>query len=144
MPAYKIASFENNHLPLIRKVASTGKPLIISTGMARLSELETAVITAKEAGAKDIALLKCTSSYPCPPEFVHLRTMETLRKAFNCEVGFSDHTICGTSSIVAAGSPLVSTAAGKLEGTFAIPDTRFPGQESNPRFKTFWKCTCQI
>ena len=63
MPAYKIASFENNHLPLIRKVASTGKPLIISTGMARLSELETAVMTAKEAGAKDIALLKCTSSW---------------------------------------------------------------------------------
>ena len=68
VPAYKIASFENNHLPLIRKVASTGKPLIISTGMASIGDIENAVNTAKKAGSKDIALLKCTSSYPASPK----------------------------------------------------------------------------
>ena len=92
MPAYKIASFENNHLPLIRKVASTGKPLIISTGMAKLSDIENAVITAKEAGSKDIALLKCTSSYPSSPKDSNIRTIPNLREIFNCEIGLSDHT----------------------------------------------------
>ena len=92
MPAYKIASFENNHLPLIRKVASTGKPLIISTGMATLSEIENAIKTAKDSGAKDIALLKCTSSYPSSAKDSNIRTIPNLREIFNCEIGLSDHT----------------------------------------------------
>ena len=92
-PAYKIASFENNHLPLIEKAASTGKPLIISTGMATLGELDDAVRTAREAGCTQLVLLKCTSSYPSSPENTNLRTIPHLRKLFNTEVGLSDHTM---------------------------------------------------
>ncbi len=93
VPCYKIASFENNHLPLIRKTASTGKPLIISTGMATLAELDEAVATAREAGCKDIILLKCTSTYPSSPENTHIRTIPHLRELFDVEVGLSDHTM---------------------------------------------------
>ena len=92
VPAYKIASFENNHLPLIRKVASTKKPLIISTGMASIGDIEMAVNTARDAGAKQIALLKCTSSYPASPIDTNLNTIPHLKKMFNCQVGLSDHT----------------------------------------------------
>jgi len=93
VPAYKIASFENNHLPLIRKAASTGKPLIISTGMATIAELDEAVKAAREGGCKDIILLKCTSTYPATPEETNLLTIPHMRDLFNCEVGLSDHTI---------------------------------------------------
>jgi N-acetylneuraminate synthase len=93
VPAYKIASFENNHLSLIRKVASTGKPIIISTGMATISELDEAVRTAREAGCEDIILLKCTSSYPSNAEDVNLLTIPHLRELFGTEVGLSDHTL---------------------------------------------------
>ena len=92
-PAYKIASFENNHLPLIRKAASTGKPLIISTGMADLSELELAVKTARNAGCTELILLKCTSTYPATPENTNIRTIPHLRDLFNTQVGISDHTM---------------------------------------------------
>ena len=79
-PAYKIASFENNHLPLIRKAASTGKPLIISTGMATIAELDEAVRIARESGCNDIILLKCTSAYPASPEDTNLLTIPHLRQ----------------------------------------------------------------
>jgi sialic acid synthase SpsE len=92
-PAYKIASFENNHLPLIRKAAATGKPLIISTGMASLGELEQAVASAREAGCRDLVLLKCTSTYPATPANTNIRTIPHLREMFGCEVGISDHTM---------------------------------------------------
>jgi N-acetylneuraminate synthase len=92
-PAYKIASFENTDLPLIRKAASTGKPLIISTGMATLSELDEAVCTAREAGCRDLVLLKCTSTYPAAPENTNILTIPHLRELFDCEVGLSDHTM---------------------------------------------------
>ena len=92
-PAYKIASFENNHLPLITKAASTGKPLIISTGMASLGELELAVNTAREAGCTELILLKCTSTYPASPENTNIRTISHLRDSFHTEVGLSDHTM---------------------------------------------------
>ena len=101
VPAFKIASFENNHLPLIEKAAGTGKPLIISTGMASLGELEEAVRTAHEAGCKDLVLLKCTSTYPSTPENTNLRTIPHLRELFGCEVGLSDHTM-GFGAAVAA------------------------------------------
>ncbi|MBO8232364.1 pseudaminic acid synthase [Prochlorococcus marinus str. MU1402] len=91
-PAYKIASFENNHLPLIKKASATGKPLIISTGMASLGELEQAVLTAKEAGCEKIILLKCTSTYPANAKDTNISTIKHLRQLFNCEVGISDHT----------------------------------------------------
>jgi pseudaminic acid synthase len=93
VPAYKIASFENNHLPLIAKAASTGKPLIISTGMASLSELDAAVRTARDAGCSQLVLLKCTSTYPASPENTNIRTIPHLRDLFRCEVGLSDHTM---------------------------------------------------
>ena len=92
-PAYKIASFENNHLPLIQKAASTGKPLIISTGMASLGELDDAVATASEAGCTQLVLLKCTSTYPATPANTNIRTIPHLRELFGCEVGLSDHTM---------------------------------------------------
>ncbi len=92
VPAYKIASFENNHLPLIKKVAATGKPLIISIGMATVAELDEMVRTAREAGCNEIILMKCTSSYPAAPEDINLLTIPHLRKLFDTEVGLSDHT----------------------------------------------------
>ena len=100
-PAYKIASFENNHLPLIEKAAATGKPLIISTGMATLGELEVAVRTARDAGCTQLVLLKCTSNYLSTPENTNLRTILHLRQLFNTEVGLSDHTM-GIGAAVAA------------------------------------------
>ena len=101
VPAYKIASFENNHLPLIEKAAATGKPLIISTGMASLGELDDAVRIAREAGCTQLALLKCTSTYPASPENTNIRTIPHLRELFCSEVGLSDHTM-GIGVAVAA------------------------------------------
>lgn len=93
VPCYKIASFENTDIPLIRKVAATGKPLIISTGMATMVEIEEAVQAARNAGATQIALLKCTSAYPALPEEMNLRTIPHLAEAFGVPVGLSDHTL---------------------------------------------------
>ncbi len=101
VPAYKIASFENIHLPLIRKVAATGKPLIISTGMATRVEIEDAVRAAREAGCRDLVLLKCTSTYPATPANSNVLTIPDLRESFDCEVGLSDHTM-GIGASVAA------------------------------------------
>jgi pseudaminic acid synthase len=98
VPAYKIASFENTDLPLIRRVAATGKPIIISTGMATAAEIDEAVRAAREAGCRDLVLLKCTSTYPATPENTNISTIPHLRKLFDCEVGLSDHTMgCGVS-----------------------------------------------
>ncbi|MSQ69836.1 MAG: pseudaminic acid synthase [Betaproteobacteria bacterium] len=101
VPCYKIASFENIDLPLIRKAASTGKPLIISTGMASAAEIDEAVQSARGAGCRDIVLLKCTSSYPADPSQSNLGTIPNLRETFQCEVGLSDHTL-GIGAAVAA------------------------------------------
>ena len=93
VPFYKIASFENADLPLIRKVASTGKPMIISTGMATIAELDETVRTAREAGCQDLILLKCTSTYPAKPEDTNILTIPHMRELFNLQVGLSDHTM---------------------------------------------------
>jgi pseudaminic acid synthase len=93
VPCYKIASFENTDLPLIRRVAATGKPLIISTGMATVAELDETVRAAREAGCKDLILLKCTSTYPATAENTNILTIPHLRELFGCEVGLSDHTM---------------------------------------------------
>jgi len=114
-PAYKIASFENNHLPLIEKAASTGKPLIISTGMASLGELDDAVRTARDAGCTQLVLLKCTSTYPASPENTNIRTIPHLRELFGCEVGLSDHTM-GYGVAVAA----VALGASVVEKHFTL------------------------
>ena len=98
-PCYKIASFENIHIPLIRKVAATGKPVIISTGMATLEELQEAVDVARQAGCNDIILLKCTSTYPAKLENSNLLTIPHMRDHFKCEVGLSDHTMGVTAAL---------------------------------------------
>jgi pseudaminic acid synthase len=118
VPAYKIASFENNHLPLIRKAAATGKPLIISTGLATLAELEQAVVAAREAGCLDLVLLKCTSTYPASPTSTNIRTIPHLRELFGCEVGLSDHTM-GVGVSVAA----VALGATVIEKHFTLSRT---------------------
>jgi pseudaminic acid synthase len=101
VPAYKIASFEIVDLPLIRYIAEQGKPIILSTGMATLAEIDEAVRTIREAGNNQIALLKCTSAYPAPPEEMNLRTIPHLAGAFGVPVGLSDHTL-GIATSVAA------------------------------------------
>jgi pseudaminic acid synthase len=100
-PAYKVASFENVDLPLLRRVARSGKPIVLSTGMATLGEIEEAVQTIEKAGGKELVLLKCTSAYPASPDEMHLRTIPHLRDAFGLPVGLSDHTL-GTAVAIAA------------------------------------------
>ncbi|WEK56406.1 MAG: pseudaminic acid synthase [Candidatus Cohnella colombiensis] len=109
VPLYKIASFENTDLPLIRKVAATGKPMIISTGMASVAELDDTVRTAREAGCKDIVLLKCTSTYPATPENSNLATIPHMKELFQCHVGLSDHTMGVGASVasVALGATVI-------------------------------------
>lgn len=92
-PVYKVASFENIDLPLIKRIAQTGKPMIVSTGMANLSELDELVRTAKMNGCSDLTLLKCTSSYPAEPAGTNLLTIPHMRDLFRCNVGLSDHTL---------------------------------------------------
>ena len=115
VPCYKIASFENTDLPLIRKVAATGKPVIISTGMATVAELDETVRSAREAGCREIVLLKCTSTYPATPENSNLLTIPHLRDLFGCEVGLSDHSM-GVGVAVAA----VALGASVLEKHFTL------------------------
>jgi len=104
-PAYKIASFELVDLELIRLCAATKKPLIMSTGMASLGEISEAVQAAREAGAKDLIMLKCTSAYPASPETINLQTLPHLSQAFDVMVGLSDHTM-------GVGVPIAATALG--------------------------------
>ena len=100
-PCYKIASFENTDLPLIRRVAATGKPIIISTGMASMEEIEEAAEAAYAGGCKNLVLLKCTSTYPATPKSTNLATLPIMRDRFKCEVGLSDHTM-GIGAAVAS------------------------------------------
>lgn len=128
VPAYKIASFENTDLPLIRRVAATGKPLIISTGMASIAELDETVRAAREAGCKDLVLLKCTSTYPATPLNSNVRTIPHLRELFGCEVGLSDHSMgVGVSvAAVALGATVVEKhftldrSAGGVDASFSL------------------------
>ena len=106
---YKIASFENTDIPLIQKVASTGKPIIISTGMATVAELDESVRAARESGCNDLILLKCTSTYPALPINSNINTIPHLQELFKCQVGLSDHTLGVGASIasVALGATVI-------------------------------------
>jgi pseudaminic acid synthase len=93
VPAYKVASFENTDLSLIRRIAQTRRPMIISTGMASIAELDEATRVAREAGCQDLILLKCTSTYPATPENTNISTIPHMRTLFDCQIGLSDHTM---------------------------------------------------
>jgi pseudaminic acid synthase len=133
VPAYKIASFENNHLPLIRKAASTGKPIIISTGMASQAEIYEAVSSARQAGCKNLILLKCTSTYPASSKNSNILTIPHMQKTFECEVGLSDHTkgIGSSISAVAHGASVIekhftlSRDDGGVDSIFSLEPEEF-------------------
>lgn len=128
VPCYKIASFENTDLPLIRKVASKGKPMIISTGMASIAELDETVRAARDSGCKELVLLKCTSTYPATPENTNLNTIPHLQQLFKCEVGLSDHTMGIGVSIasIALGASVIekhftlNRADGGIDSSFSM------------------------
>jgi pseudaminic acid synthase len=128
VPCYKIASFENTDLPLIRKVAATGRPMVISTGMATVAELDETVTTARQAGCRDLILLKCTSTYPATPDNSNVLTIPHMRQLFGCEVGLSDHTMGIGASIaaVAHGATVIekhftlSRADGGVDSAFSL------------------------
>ncbi len=128
VPLYKIASFENIDIPLIRKVAVTGKPIIMSTGMATVAELSEAVEAMRDAGNDNIVLLKCTSSYPSTPESTNIRTIPHLRDMFDVQVGLSDHSmgIGVAAAAVALGATVVekhftlSRAEGGVDSAFSL------------------------
>ncbi|MBI2531116.1 MAG: pseudaminic acid synthase [Deltaproteobacteria bacterium] len=135
VPAYKVASFENGDLPLLRRIARAGKPVIMSTGMASVGELTEAVQTLQQAGCRQLALLKCTSAYPAPPEAMNLRAIPHLAGRFDLPVGLSDHTL-GVSAPVAA----VALGACIIEKHFTLSRSQ-PGPDNafslEPReFKT--------
>ena len=115
VPAYKIASFENTHLPLIRKVAQTGKPIIISTGVSSIADIDETVRLLKNEGCENFILLKCTSTYPATPENTNINTIPHLSKLYNCIVGLSDHTM-GIGVSVAA----VALGARVIEKHFTL------------------------
>ncbi|MGE7766856.1 pseudaminic acid synthase [Peribacillus sp. NPDC096540] len=125
---YKIASFENNDIPLIKKVASTGKPMIISTGMATLAELDETVRSARDAGCKNIILLKCTSTYPATPKNTNISMIPHMQELFGCQVGLSDHTMGIAVSVasVALGATIIekhfttSRADGGVDAAFSM------------------------
>ena len=123
VPAMKIASFEIGDLPLIRRAAATGRPLLISTGMATLGEIEEALAAASEAGSERVALLQCTSMYPAPARLINLRAMATLTQAVRVPVGFSDHTT-GTAVPIAA----AALGAAVIEKHFTL-DRALPGPD---------------
>ena len=128
VPAYKIASFENAHWPLLRRVAATGKPVIVSTGAATLAEIDDAVRVLRQAGCRELVLLKCTSTYPASPLHTNLRTIPVLAETFGCPIGLSDHTMGVGASVaaVALGACVIekhftlSRAEGGVDSAFSL------------------------
>lgn len=141
VPAYKVASFEINDIPLIRKIALTGKPLIIATGIARMADIELALDTCRKAGNENVILLKCTSSYPTPYEDMNLRTIPSMRDVFDCIAGLSDHSM--GSAVAGAGVALgakvvekhltLSRADGGTDAAFSMEPAEFKEMVDNIR-----------
>lgn len=141
VPAYKIASFEINDIPLIRKIARLGKPMIFATGVARLADIELALRTCKEEGNEDVILLKCTSSYPAPYEDINLRTIPSMARTFDCITGLSDHSMghAVADAAVALGAKVVekhltlSRADGGADAAFSMEPEEFRMMADNIR-----------
>lgn len=143
-PAYKVASFENSHHPLLKRIAKTGKPVIMSTGVSNISDIDESVRVLRNNGCKSLVLLKCTSTYPASPENTNLRTIPHLREMFNCEVGLSDHTMGIGASVaaVALGARVIekhfclSRAEGGVDSAFSLEPAEFKllVQESESAF----------
>lgn len=133
VPAYKVASFEINDIPMLKKIASLGKPIILSTGIAYMSDIELALKTCREAGNENVILLKCTSSYPCPYEDMNLRTIANMRDTFDCIVGVSDHSMgsAAAGAAVALGAKVVEKhltlrrADGGADAAFSMEPQEF-------------------
>jgi pseudaminic acid synthase len=140
-PAYKIASFEINDIPLIRKVAKTKKPIIISTGIAELADIELALKTCIENGNENVILLKCVSEYPTPYEELNLRTITNMKETFNCVVGLSDHSMGNAVDIaaVALGASVIekhltiSREDGGPDGSFSMEPAEYKEMVNNIR-----------
>ena len=143
VPAYKIASYEINDIPLIKKAAQTGKPVILSTGIARLSDIELAVHTCKEAGNENVILLKCVSAYPAPAEEMNLRVIPHMGQTFGCLTGLSDHTLGVETAVAAAalGAKVIEKhltlkrADGICRNGLSNPQNRESPGNHNLRFK---------
>lgn len=150
VPCYKIASFENTDLPLIRRVAATGKPMIISTGMATVAELDESVRAAREAGCTELVLLKCTSTYPATAENTNILTIPHLRELFDCEVGLSDHTMGVGVSVasVALGATVIEKhfTLSRSDGGVDSPFSMEPAEMTQLVFETerAWQALGQV
>jgi len=141
VPAYKIASFEINDIPMLRKIAKLGKPIILATGIAHLSDIELAVQTCKEEGNENVILLKCTSAYPAPYEDVNLRTIPSMAETFDCLAGLSDHTMgpAVPGAAVALGAKVIEKhltlrrADGGADSAFSMEPEEFKEMVDNVR-----------
>ncbi len=153
-PAYKIASFENTHHPLLRKVAATGKPVIMSTGVASQEDIRESLKVLRKSGCKEIILLKCTSTYPASPETINLLTIPDMRKKYGCLIGLSDHTMGAGVSVaaVALGACMVEKhfcldrAKGGVDSAFSMePDElKLLGDECHNAWLALGKVTYEL
>ncbi|MBQ7955118.1 MAG: pseudaminic acid synthase [Lachnospiraceae bacterium] len=154
IPVYKIASFEINDIPMIKKIAKLGKPIIFSTGIAHMADIELALKTCKEEGNENVILLKCTSSYPCPYEDMNLRTITNMKDTFDCVVGVSDHSMgsAAAGAAVALGARVVekhltlSRADGGADSAFSMEPQEFKEMVDNIRIieKALGKVTYEL
>lgn len=141
VPVYKVASFEITDIPFIKKIAKTGKPIIISTGIAHLSDIELALKTCKEEGNKNVILMKCTSAYPSPYEDMNLRTIPSMKETFQCSVGLSDHSMgdAVAGAAVALGAKVIEKhltlrrADGGADSAFSMEPEEFAQMVQNIR-----------
>ncbi len=154
VPVYKVASFEVNDIPLIRKIARTGKPIIMSTGVSYLGDIELALQTCREEGNENVVLLKCCSAYPSPYEDINLKGIPAMQEVFDCTVGLSDHTMgCAVAgAAVAMGARVVekhltlSRADGGADAAFSMEPQEFKEMVDQIRIieKAMGKATCEL